>query len=163
MINDRRRVLEAKRVRLMQLEQQVKAAAARLAIENDRLRALDEELQNVFAQRHTWEQQWQHWLQSDGVLHRGHFYNLRNLSLAAWEADVNERREPIAQAAQNASEALDEVRARFRPAYLRLHALEAFFRSAEMREVAVRTETQLDEMLEEVTSHEWVVRHTCNE
>jgi hypothetical protein len=146
----------------MQLEQQVKDAAARLAAEEARLRALDEELHNVHEQRRAWEQQWQQWLQNDGVLQRGHFYNLRNLSLAAWEVDVTERREPVVAARASAREDLDRIRSRFRPAYLRLHALDALFRADELRERAMHAEMRQDETLDEVTSHEWVVQHPCN-
>ncbi|HEU4652644.1 MAG TPA: hypothetical protein VFS47_01585 [Steroidobacteraceae bacterium] len=161
MNTSRQRVLDVRRVRLLQLERQVAEAAANLAAEEARLHALNEELQHVLDQRRSWEQQWQQWLQGDGVLHRGHFFNLRNLSVAAWEADVLDRREPIAQAKAEALATLEEVRSRLRPAYLRVRTLESLLKADALRECSTRDERLQSETLDEVTSYEWVAHPPC--
>jgi hypothetical protein len=154
-----RQILRIRELRLQALRLDLQTALRDLRTIEEALAALDEEVEQVRSQRAVWNEQWQKWLRSDGVLCRGHTYNLRNLSLAAWEADAMERRVPLANAHAAVSERVDGLRKRAHEAQQRLEIIERTYENIMLRQRNAAEELASCESTDEVTAYDWAQQH----
>lgn len=88
-------------------------AAVRNGIRQEVERA-DAALRTLAAQRASWDQQWQAWIQQGGALQRGKAYADQHLKIAALENDLEEERASIVECLQEAQQEVDAAQARAR-------------------------------------------------
>jgi hypothetical protein len=159
-MNDSLRLLvRVRELHLARLEADHQAARQRLEYARQQLREVDDELAVLREQRAAWEQQWQHWLQHDGVLCRGQTYNLRHLNLAAWEGDISDRRTQLATARDAAEAAFATALRALQRAQVRISRLRDAAHEANRRHLN-RTATHADaNRAEETLSHTWTLHH----
>ncbi|WP_426337873.1 hypothetical protein ACN9MZ_15435 [Pseudoduganella sp. S-14] len=98
--------------------QSAHAELARRATVRNRIRQeverVEAALQALAAQRTSWDQQWQAWIQQGGALQRGKDYADQHLKIAALENDLEEERTSIVECLQEAQQEVDAARARTR-------------------------------------------------
>lgn len=98
--------------------QSAQAELARRATVRNRFRQeverVEAALQALAAQRASWDQQWQAWIQQGGALRRGKDYADQHLKIAALENDLEEERAGIVECLQEAQQEVDAARARTR-------------------------------------------------
>jgi hypothetical protein len=124
--NDIHKLAQLHRVRasrLVALERDLRTRMAALREIEDEAAACQSELDQAQRQRDAWENEWQSWLRTNGVLSRGEEYNRYHIALTAWERDLKEQLAEIQVRQRVAADAVDSARRVVRQAQARLAAL----------------------------------------
>jgi chromosome segregation ATPase len=141
--NDVHKLAQLHRVRasrLVALERDLRTKIAALREIEDEAAACQSELEQAQRQRDAWENEWQSWLRTQGVLSRGEEYNRYHIALTAWERDLREQLTEIQVRQRVAADAVDSARRVVRHAQARLAALAE--RIAQTRRSIARTVEQ---------------------
>lgn len=109
--------------RLATLERELQAKLAALREIDAEVTACQAELAQARRQRDVWENEWQSWLRTHGVLSRGEDYSRYHVVLVAWERDLREQLAEIETRRRVASDAAEAVRSVVRKAQAKLEAL----------------------------------------
>jgi hypothetical protein len=109
--------------RLVTLERDLQEKTAVLREIENEADACRTELSLVRSQRDAWENEWQSWLRTNGVLSRGEDYSRYHVALIAWDRDVREQLLEIEARQRVASGVVDSARAVVRKAQAKLAAL----------------------------------------
>ncbi|GFE82382.1 hypothetical protein GCM10011487_43820 [Steroidobacter agaridevorans] len=110
--------------RLVALESDLRTKITALREVEAEAAACQSELEQAHRQRESWENEWQSWLRTHGVLSRGEEYNRYHIALTAWERDLQEQLAEIQVRQRAAGDAVDAARRVVRKAEARLAALD---------------------------------------
>jgi len=105
------------KVRDAQLQSAHAELARRAAVRNgirQEVERAEAALRSLAAQRASWDQQWQAWIQQGGALQRGKAYADQHLKIAALENDLEQERASIVERLQEAQQEVDAAQARTR-------------------------------------------------
>ncbi|MET0533992.1 MAG: hypothetical protein ABW171_07180, partial [Steroidobacter sp.] len=131
-------LLEIREIRLRRLQDEFARQRAVLALVDEEIASIDNELAQIARQRVLWEHEWQQWLQRDGVLRHGQDYNLSHVALSAWRQDAMQARAETWIRREQAAAQVDQVRQRLLKAEQRIRALRQQLHDAKRQRVVQR-------------------------
>jgi phage shock protein A len=162
MIAQLQQLIAVRETRLRAAQVELGQALTALAEVAGELRLVDDELRQIRDQKALWEGQWQSWLRQDGVLYRGHAYNLRHVSLSSWESDATERWTEIKERYDSREEQAQSIRTTVLKMQQRVDLLKDRLARLCTAQQSHRTNVTDSRALEEMTLHGWAARQSVH-